>query len=385
MKLLIIYHAGLTDDAKDIFREYARQGIDLTVIVPSTFHSPAGSPLLYDQNDDERAYRFVPLPFKVGFAFLPLFDAVKAAKPDVIHVFDEYSSIYLAQTLLCRNIIYGKKVPVFAYAFQNIPFAPPAFLVEVSLRAVKRLVYKLAYPLIFWYHKNNVTGVSGCNQEALQNISNINPGIPTRLIFWGVNIKKFFKKDKVACREALALPKDIKLIGYFGRIIEEKGLDVLLCAAAKTKDWYVLLVGDGGYKNSLVGLVDALGIKDRVFFRPSAKQADLVDFYNALDAFALPSETIAQWKEQYGRVLVEAMACGLPIIGSSSGAIGQVLEGYPKGFIFNEGDVQGLAEKISLAADASVPVGFNAITFLDKFSVEHFVREHIVFYKKHTA
>ena len=80
MKLLIIYHAGLVEDAKDIFREYARQGIYLTVIVPSEFYSSNGRFLKYSSKDDEKTYRFIPVYFKMGFKFFPLFQVKDAAE-----------------------------------------------------------------------------------------------------------------------------------------------------------------------------------------------------------------------------------------------------------------------------------------------------------------
>lgn len=381
-KLLIVYHAGLAEDAKAIFQEYAKQGIDLTVIVPSKFCSSTGSCFAYSEEDDEKTYRFIPIEFKAGFNFLRLFGAIKRIKPDVIHVLSEYSSIYLAQTILCRNILYGKKVPVLAYAFQNIPFSPPPFIFEFSIRFFRRVIYKTFYPLIFWYHKKNVNGITGSNSQALLNIKNLNPNVPVRLIFWGVDLKKFFSKSRDACKEKLGIARDIKLFGYFGRIIEEKGLDKLALAASKINDCCLMFVGDGDYKNKLVKIFDFLDIKNRVFLYKSANHSDLAVFYNSLDVFVLPSETISQWKEQYGRVLVEAMACGLPVVGSSSGAIPEVLKGYPKGLIFREGDVDDLVKKIKGAENLRFPADFNLDGFLYKFSAENFVREHIKFYEE---
>lgn len=381
MKLLIIYHAGLTEDAKCIFREYARQGVELSVIVPSEFRTSTGSVLKYTSGDDEKTYRFMPIPFGMGFSFFQFFRQIKEVKPDVIHVFDEYSSIYLAQTIFCRNILFGKKVPVFAYAFQNIPFSSPDIMFEFSIRFLKRLAYKIIHPVIFWYHRNNLDGITGCNQEALSNVKNLNPSIPTELIFWGVNVKKFAGKNHVFSREKLGIPTGVTLLGYFGRIIEEKGLDKLILAASKIPDCRLLLVGDGDYKEELVALIGSLGMEKRVFFRQGVSQSELVDLYNALDVFVLPSQTKRRWKEQYGRVLVEAMACGLPVVGSSSGAIPEVLEGYPKGLIFNEGNVEDLAGKIIQARGLGFPKDFNLESFLQKFSIEHFAAEHVAFYK----
>ncbi len=350
MKLLIIYHAGFTHDAKDIFSEYIRQGVELTVVVPKNME------------------------------FLPLFFEMKKARPNAVHVLGEYSSLHLTQAIFCRNFLYGKKVPVFAYAFQNVPFSSPLIRFSFSFSFLKRVVYKIFYPFIFWYHNNNVAGVSGSNRESLLNIRKIHPHIATKLIFWSVNTKKFFPKNSQECREELAIPQQVTVIGYIGRMLEEKGLDTLIVAASKLENCHVLLVGDGSYKERLVALVSSLGMKDRVFFRPQVAHSELIDYYNALDVFVLPSKTMPGWKEQYGRVLVEAMACGLPVVGSSSGAIPEVLQGYPKGFIFHEGNAQDLAEKIALAKNAVFPEHFDLTRFLYKFSVEHFVKEHITFY-----
>jgi len=379
MKLLIVYHAGLAEDSKAIFKEYARQGVDLTVIVPSRFCQSIGHCLAYSKEDDEKTYRFIPINFKAGFNFFRFFQAIYQTKPDIIHVFDEYVSTYLIQTILCRNILYGKKVPVLAYAFQNISFSSPPFIFEFSARFFRRIIYKIFYPLIFWYHKKNLNGVTGSNREALLNVKNLNPDIPARLIFWGVDLKKFFLKNRDACRDKLEISKDIKLLGYIGRIIEEKGLDKLVLAV-KDDNCHLLFVGDGDYKSKLVKIVDFFGIKNKVFFYKNANHSGLVDFYNSLDVFVLPSETILQWKEQYGRVLIEAMACGLPVVGSSSGAIPEVLEGYPKGLIFKEGDVDDLVEKIKEAENLRFPENFDLDNFLYKFGVENFVKEHINFY-----
>ncbi len=380
MKLLIIYHAGLAEDGRDIFREYVRQGIDLTVIVPFIFTSPTGRSFSYDSKESQENYRVIPVNFKTGFDFFGLLKAIKQVKPDVIHVFDEYSSIYLTQTIICRNILFGRKVPVFAYAFQNIPFVSPPVTAGFSFKFLKRLIYKACWPVIFWYHKKNVAGVSGSNSESLENIKKINPGIATRLIFWAVNLENFSALPAEPCRRKIGVGENVKTVGYVGRFVKEKGTDTLIRAASKLADWNVLLVGGGDYEKELQKLAASLQMETRVHFFNNISREELKTYYNSFDVFVLASEAILEWKEQYGRVLVEAMACGLPIVGSSSGAIPEVLAGYPKALIFNEGDAQDLAQKIEKARALQFPTGFDLGKFLQKFSVENFVSEHIKFY-----
>jgi len=77
------------------------------------------------------------------------------------------------------------------------------------------------------------------------------------------------------------------------------------------------------------------------------------DYYNQLDALVLPSLTRPNWKEQFGRVLVEAMACGVPVVGSDSGEIPNVIG--EAGMIFAEGDVWALRARLSrLMADPAL-------------------------------
>ncbi len=158
----------------------------------------------------------------------------------------------------------------------------------------------------------------------------------------------------------MTIPQDIKLIGYFGRFVKEKGLDQLVEALSQLDNYYLMLVGGGDY---------------------GSEYSKRTDYYNCLDVFVLPSKTVPGWKEQYGRVLVEAMGCGISVVGSSSGAIPEVLEGYPKGLIFKEGDVDDLVEKIKETENLRFPENFNLDKFLYKFSVKNFVSEHINFYK----
>ena len=89
-----------------------------------------------------------------------------------------------------------------------------------------------------------------------------------------------------------------------------------------------------------------LGLGQRVRFLPNQSPGDLAKIMNALDVFILPSRTTANWKEQFGRVIIEAHACGTPVIGSTSGAIPEVV-GHG-GLVVPERDPAALAQAIQL-------------------------------------
>jgi len=395
MKVLIIYHCGLAEDAKSIFQEYVRQGINLEVIVPSKIfvpenESPSGY-LCYDKELDKNSYSFIPVDLRKpesygeGFKFFQLFKAIKKAQPDIIHVIDEFSSFYLAQTLLCRDILYARKVPVLAYAAQNMSlelFKSPPFVLEFSLRFFKRILRKILHPLIFFYHKKRLDGFTGTNKQALENIKALGVNIPNDLIYWGLDFDIFHFQDRNSAREKIGLAKDIKLIGYFGRIVKEKGLDKLVEALSQLNDYHLMIIGNGKYEQELNKKIDSLGIRNKVYQYNTISHNKLPDYYSCLDVFVLPTQTTPDCLEQYGRVLVEAMACQAAIVGSSSGAIPKLLNGYAKHLIFQEDQISDLISKIRQVRNLEFPPGFDLNNFLRKFSRENFVEKHIKFYGK---
>jgi glycosyltransferase involved in cell wall biosynthesis len=130
--------------------------------------------------------------------------------------------------------------------------------------------------------------------------------------------------------------------GYAGRLVPEKGLHTLLAAVAQTNAALELrLIGAGPEQAALQAQCAALHLEKRVKFVTPMPPARLAAYLCELDALVLPSLTTPVWKEQFGRVLTEAMACGVPVVGSSSGAIPEVIG--EAGLIFPEGDAAALA------------------------------------------
>jgi glycosyltransferase involved in cell wall biosynthesis len=87
-----------------------------------------------------------------------------------------------------------------------------------------------------------------------------------------------------------------------------------------------------------------MGVRDRVTFRGSLPGEEIPAMLAELDVVVVPSRTMPNWKEQFGRVIVEAMACEVPVIGSDSGEIPNVIG--EAGIIFPEGDAEALAVQL---------------------------------------
>jgi glycosyltransferase involved in cell wall biosynthesis len=136
------------------------------------------------------------------------------------------------------------------------------------------------------------------------------------------------------------------VVGYVGRLVEEKGVDLLLEAlAGLAGTWRAYIQGSGPAGKALQAQARRLGIADRVTFEGWIPSDQMPAYYRQLDAVVLPSRTRPNWKEQFGRVLVEAMACGVPVVGSDSGEIPHVVGGA--GLIFAEGRADLLREHLS--------------------------------------
>ena len=133
------------------------------------------------------------------------------------------------------------------------------------------------------------------------------------------------------------------VVGYAGRLVEEKGVDILLQAVSEL-DVKVEILGSGPLREHLSRQAERLGMSSRVEFRDPIPSGQMNTFYQGLDTLVLPSRSRPNWVEQFGRVLIEAMACGVPVVGSDCGEIPHVIG--DAGVVFPEGDVEILRSSL---------------------------------------
>lgn len=182
---------------------------------------------------------------------------------------------------------------------------------------------------------------------------------PTAVAPYGTDVSLFTPDQNPRLRAELKLDGSV-VIGYMGRLVPEKALDTLIRAFARVRGLdgappaKLLFVGSGPEQTALERVAAEEGVLDQLVFTGAVPHKRAGEYMQCMDLFVLPSRTMPNWKEQFGRVIIEAMACAIPVIGSDSGEIPNLIRATGGGRVFHEDDVAGLAEQLrELLADGS--------------------------------
>lgn len=284
---------------------------------------------------------------------------------DVIHCWEEPYVLAGAQVaaLAPRNAAF-----LFS-TFQNIPkrYPPPFSLFE------RRVLGRAAGWIAFG------ETVRAAQQSRLSAYRSL----PSAVIPPGIDPGSFRAHPRLRA-EALARlgwNGDVPVIGFVGRFVPEKGFDTLLQALAELRaPWRALFVGNGPGRAS----IEAFAQQHDVRVIGDATHDEVPLWLNAMDLLCAPSRTTATWREQFGRMLVEAMACEVAVIASDSGEIPHVVG--DAGMVLPERDVRAWREAIetlvsdpgarrALAARGLARVG-------DRFVWPVVARQHLAFFER---
>ena len=308
-------------------------GVDLTLIVPPSWRDRRGETRL--ERAFTRGYRVLvaPLWFNGQYhlhCYPTLGRILRNLRPEILHVDEEPYNLATWQALRLGCSVGSRGL---FFTWQNLPRRYP-----LPFRYLERVNYRLA--------SHAIAG----NQAASQVLRSKGYAGPVSVVpQFGVD-PEIFRPD-----EACEKPPGGKqlVIGYSGALIPEKGVAHLLqaCAGLPFAGWTLEILGDGSERPHLEALAGELGIAGQVRFWGRVPSVAAAAYYRRFDLLVLPSLTLPNWMEQFGRVLVEAMASGVPVIGSDSGEIPQVIG--DAGLVFPEGDVAALRGAIArLAGDA---------------------------------
>ena len=156
----------------------------------------------------------------------------------------------------------------------------------------------------------------------------------------GVDTERFKPRDKNAIRQTLSIPDDAIVIGSVGRLVAVKDFPTLIEAFAKldtSSKLHLVLVGDGTERKSLESLVSQKDLTDRVTF--TGRRDDVNEVVSCFDLFVLPSLS-----EGLSNTLLEAMSCGIPVLGSNVGGNPEIIDPDHSGYLFDVGNTEQLRE-----------------------------------------
>ncbi|MBN1249788.1 MAG: glycosyltransferase family 4 protein [Anaerolineae bacterium] len=301
----------------------AAQDLALTVVVPPFWRDERGVTRL--ERAHTNGYRLTVLPAVLNGSFHLHFyprlaRVIQDVQPDLVHIDEEpynlatYHANVLAHRAGARTIWFSWQNLTRRYPF---PFSK---IERYNLRHVEHAIVGSRTSAEVWRAKGyggplTVIPQFGVDPEVFH------PPLPS---------------GTVTPRGGTSLH-----IAYVGRLVPEKGIDVLLDALVPLQgSWRATLLGSGPAERELRERVNALGLADRVTFRPWLPSTAMPDFYRQADILVLPSRGRSNWTEQFGRVLIEAMACEAAVVGSDVGEIPHVIG--DAGCVFPEADAGAL-------------------------------------------
>lgn len=350
MRILVASHTYIVRLNCEKFRTLASLAPDLevTLVVPKRWR-PGGvqTQIVESEPWQDGNFRVVPIAnFSQNNQGLLTFGLELTAllrqfRPHIIQVEQGAKAVTNVEMILLNRLLGLRAKNVF-FTWWNIPYTvkfPISWLEGFNLTHTHGII------------AGNQDGATILRQHGYQGQMEVMPQL-------GVDETLFQARPQPELAARLGIRPDDFVVGFVGRFVEEKGL-LTLCQAlaelgAKIGDrpWKWLLLGRGPLKETLEAKAKEAGLGNRLIWIESVPHHDVPRYINLMDTLVLPSETTdafktltaTGWKEQFGHVLIEAMACRVPVIGSDSGEIPHVIG--EAGLVFPEGDVEELRDRL---------------------------------------
>jgi glycosyltransferase involved in cell wall biosynthesis len=328
MRVLVVSHTCLIDIYQATYRALERLGHSITIVTPSNWRE-------VDQPQPVRVKRLegftgniIPLPVAMAGSYplhgylASLGRTMAAARPDVVYIDQEPYSVSAFQSAMAAS---RHRFPAVFYSNQNIlKVYPPPF------RWSERMV---------WDRCRSAVVVS---QEVEQVLRGRGYAGPVHRIPYSVDTA-MFEESPVDHRLRAELGLRGQVIAYLGRLVPQKGIEVLLDAYSRLPSrsaTSLLIVGSGPLEARCRTVEGAVVVTD-------VAHAEVPRYLKLADVVVLPSLTTPTWKEQFGRVIIEALAAGVPVVGSDSGEIPHLLDDTGGGLVVPEGKPDELAKTIT--------------------------------------
>jgi glycosyltransferase involved in cell wall biosynthesis len=327
-RLLAISHPSVTSVNQLVYRELTRRGWHVTIVLPSRWRHSYSESAVSPQAlaGLERALR----PIRVAFPgaqqrhlyLTSCRSLCEDVRPDVAFVEAEPYALAAAQW---RSALARLGIPFGVQCYENIDRGLP--------RPVRLLRSRVLRDAAFVAARSDSAARLARMWGAAGEVALAPPAVPD----WTTA-----PRPPASSSPSPARPFTV---GYAGRLVTSKGLDDLVAAVRGLQaPVELLLIGAGELRAQLEGQPIPGG---RVRVVDGLSHAEMASGYAQLDVLALPSRTTPTWKEQFGRVIVEALSCGVPVVGSDSGEIPWLIELTGGGLTFPEGDRDALSRALA--------------------------------------
>ncbi len=336
MNVLVISHTYITRVGREKWRELARRGdIRLKIIVPTKWKDYLFTLNYADHVETELDMTALPVLFsgkEAAHLYVSGSLGMREFTPDILHVEEGTDAFSYFQALVYKWL-YAPKANTLFFTWMNF---------EKTL--------KFPFTLFERFNLRHSDAAICGNADARDILRSKGFTKPVHVMpLLGLDAELFSKRDAAALRSELGLRGTV--IGFIGRFVPEKGVLELLQAAAKLRgDFTLLLIGGGALEQDLRGTVEALGIADRVRIVLSIPHSEIPRHINCMDMLVLPSYTVPHWKEQFGQVLVQAMASEVPVLGSTHAEIPRVIG--DAGLTFPERDWDAMLAQLQRLMDS---------------------------------
>ena len=336
---LVISHNYITRIGREKWRELARlYDVNLKIVVPSVWKDYLFTIRAEDHADDELDVTALRVAFsgkEAAHFYKSASLCMRDFTPDILHVEEGTDAFSYFQALLYRRV-----------------FAPRA---KTLFFTWKNFEKTLNFPFTFFERFNLIRSDAAIcgNTDARDILRKKGYENPVHVMpLLGLDAELFQRRAQPELATSLGLRGTV--IGFIGRFVPEKGVMDLLEEFARLEgERTLLLIGGGTLEADLRRRAEELGVADRVRIVLSIPHAEVPKYINLMDLLVLPSYTVPHWKDQFGQVLVQAMASEVPVLGSTHAEIPNVIG--DAGFTFEERNRDDLRAKMQmLLADAAL-------------------------------
>jgi glycosyltransferase involved in cell wall biosynthesis len=321
-KVLVVGHHFVTKNNQRRIEELAKyDDLEISLLTPYWWREESRKVHLEKDYDKSygiyKGFTLFTNHTALSFYIWSVYKLLWRIKPEIIDIYEEPWSLTTLQILIFKKLfLRGSKV--MFYSAQNI-----------------NKKYPFPFNLIERFTFNNADYCYPCSK-----------GVEDVLRAKGYKGKiSVVPLGLDACDEVKRDRNKVFTVGFVGRLVEEKGVvDLVNACNQLSRDYKLLIVGDGLLRDRITKMTKFRNIADKIEFTGAISRADMPKYYAKMDVLVAPSRTTAKWKEQFGRMITEAFMYGVPVIGSDSGSIPEVMAGC--GIVYREGNVSKLRDAI---------------------------------------